>query len=140
MISKPKIYFAASIRGGQNDREIYALLIKELQRYGTVLTEHIVAATTTHLGSSGNVKDIYTQDMQWLSESNVVVLEVTQPSLGVGYELAQAEIQDKKILCLYRPQPGKDLSAMVAGNPQIKVKSYVHTEEAFAILKDFFSH
>ena len=33
--------------------------------------------------------------------------EVTQPSLGVGYEIGRAVAMDKKILCLYRPQDGK---------------------------------
>jgi hypothetical protein len=37
----------------------------------------------------------------------VVVAEVTQPSLGVGYEIGRAVAMNKKILCLYRPQEGK---------------------------------
>ena len=37
----------------------------------------------------------------------VLVAEVTQPSLGVGYEIGRAVDMDKRILCLYRPQPGK---------------------------------
>ena len=36
-----------------------------------------------------------------------LVAEVTQPSLGVGYEIGRAVAMDKKILCLYRPQEGK---------------------------------
>ena len=36
-----------------------------------------------------------------------IVAEVTQPSLGVGYEIGRAVAMDKKILCLYRPQDGK---------------------------------
>jgi hypothetical protein len=34
------IYFAGSIAGGRDDRELYALIIKQLQKFGTVLTEH----------------------------------------------------------------------------------------------------
>ena len=37
----------------------------------------------------------------------VLVAEVTQPSLGVGYEIGRAVDMNKRILCLYRPQPGK---------------------------------
>ena len=37
----------------------------------------------------------------------VVVAEVTQPSLGVGYELGRAKAMNKKILCLFRPKSGK---------------------------------
>ena len=37
----------------------------------------------------------------------VIVAEVTQPSLGVGYEIGRAYAMKKPILCLYRPQPEK---------------------------------
>ena len=37
----------------------------------------------------------------------VIVAEVTQPSLGVGYELGRAVAMGKRILCLYRPQENK---------------------------------
>lgn len=37
----------------------------------------------------------------------VVVAEVTQPSLGVGYELGRAVALGKPILCLFRPQSGR---------------------------------
>ena len=37
----------------------------------------------------------------------VIVAEVTQPSLGVGYEIGRAFDMNKPILCLYRPQQGK---------------------------------
>ena len=36
-----------------------------------------------------------------------IVAEVTQPSLGVGYELGRAVAMGKRILCIYRPQPDK---------------------------------
>uniref|UniRef100_A0A673T5T4 2'-deoxynucleoside 5'-phosphate N-hydrolase 1 n=1 Tax=Suricata suricatta TaxID=37032 RepID=A0A673T5T4_SURSU len=45
----------------------------------------------------------------------VVVAEVTQPSLGVGYELGRAVALNKRILCLFRPQSGRVLSAMIRG-------------------------
>ena len=38
-----------------------------------------------------------------------VVAEVTQPSLGVGYEVGRAVAMNKKILCIYRPQEGKSM-------------------------------
>ena len=36
-----RIYFAGSIRGGREDVQLYMKIIKILQRYGTVLTEHV---------------------------------------------------------------------------------------------------
>ena len=37
----------------------------------------------------------------------VLVAEVTQPSLGVGYEIGRAVDMKKKVLCLFRPQSGR---------------------------------
>lgn len=38
---------------------------------------------------------------------SVVVAEVTQTSLGVGYEIGRAVEMNKRILCLFRPGAGK---------------------------------
>lgn len=135
-----KIYFAASIRGGQDDRQLYAKLIEELGKYGEILTEHIVGNSTTHMGSPGKVEDIYKQDMDWLSKSTVMIAEVTQPSLGVGYEIAYAEMKKIPVLCLYRPSENKSLSAMIAGSPHTKLVNYQSFEEAKQAIKDFFNN
>lgn len=37
----------------------------------------------------------------------VIVAEVTQPSLGVGYEIGRAVALGKVIICLFRPDSGK---------------------------------
>ena len=34
----------------------------------------------------------------------VLVAEVTQPSLGVGYEIGRAVAMNKRTLCLFRPE------------------------------------
>lgn len=65
-----------------------------------------------------------------MREADVIVAEVTQPSLGVGYELGQAEALGKPILCLYRQQEGKRLSAMISGNPYPTIAIYQTLEEA----------
>ena len=49
---------------------------------------------------------IYERDVKWLAEADFVVAEVTQPSLGVGYELGYAEAHRKPTLCLFRPSSG----------------------------------
>ena len=38
---------------------------------------------------------------------SVLVAEVTQASLGVGYEIGRAVAMDKRILCLFRPESDK---------------------------------
>ncbi len=133
-----KIYFGGSIRGGRIDQQLYQELIDYLRRYGEVLSEHVGDPSVTHLGSKGTTKEIYRSDMVMLQESDTAVIEVTTPSIGVGYEIAKAE-ESKKVLCLYRPSENVSLSAMVAGNPNITLKEYRNVEEAIAHIDNFFA-
>ena len=78
-----KIYFAGSIRGGREDKELYAEIIKKLFAYGTVATEHVGNKDLTSGGEMHlSNHDIYARDIAWLTESDVVVAEVTTASLG----------------------------------------------------------
>ena len=84
-------------------------------------------------------KEIHSRDVQWLTDSDVVIAEVTTTSLGVGYELGIAESLQKKILCLHREPEGKRLSAMIAGNPKFIVRSYKDIGELDEIFVRFFA-
>ena len=133
-----KIYFAGSIRGGRDDKELYLQIITLLQQYGKVLTEHIGSAELSERGEMNVTEDfIYNRDMTWLKSSDVVVAEVTSPSLGVGYELGIAEMLNKKVLCLYRQKPEKSLSAMVAGNKAFRIENYKGLEDLNGIFDNF---
>ncbi|XP_039710442.1 5-hydroxymethyl-dUMP N-hydrolase [Pteropus medius] len=111
------LYFCGSIRGGREDRALYRRIVSRLRRFGAVLTEHVAAAELSARGEEAARGDrlIHDQDLAWLQQADVVVAEVTQPSLGVGYELGRAVALNKRILCLFRPQSGRVLSAMIRG-------------------------
>lgn len=130
-----KIYFAGSIRGGRDDQDIYLGIISLLKEYGEVLSEHIGNKDLTSYGQvTMTNQEIYTKDMNWVNEADIIIAEVTNPSLGVGYEIGFAESAQKKIIALYRPSEGKRLSAMIAGNKNIETIEYTSVPE----LKDFF--
>ena len=137
-----KIYFAGSIRGGRDDKELYLEIINLLGKYGKVLTEHIGDQNLSAMGENGpTVEYIYNRDMTWLNEADVMVAEVTTASLGVGYEIGRME--DRKtipILCLYREQDGKSLSAMIGGNNNLQIKNYKTIQNIEIILEDFFKN
>ncbi len=82
---------------------------------------------------------IYHRDMSWLEESDVVIAEVSTPSLGVGYEICKAESLNKKVLCLFRIQKNKRLSAMIGGNPDLKVLTYETLDEAKRHIDEFLN-
>jgi 2'-deoxynucleoside 5'-phosphate N-hydrolase len=137
---KRKIYFAGSIRGGRNDKELYLRLIRHLSKYGDVLTEHVGNTEIADEGEKGISDEfIFRRDVSWLRESDVVVAEVSTPSIGVGYEIGIAEGMNKPILCLFRNQGSKKLSAMIAGNSKLHVLRYDAFADALAYLDNFFN-
>ncbi|MBU1895709.1 nucleoside 2-deoxyribosyltransferase [Patescibacteria group bacterium] len=134
-----KIYFAGSIRGGRADVDLYLQIIDCLKQYGVVLSEHVGDKNIKLLGE-GNLKDEYirNRDLKWVLESEAMVAEVSTPSLGVGYEIRVAIENRKRVLCLYRPQDGKRLSAMIAGSPDVTNAEYRTLGDAKQIIDDFF--
>ncbi len=122
------IYFAASIRGGRRLQPTYQAIVDHLRQSGhTVLSEGVAFETMAEQGVPDEV--IYRQDTAWLDECDVVVAEVTVPSLGVGYEIGYAFHQAvKPVLCLCAS--GTRLSAMITGNPNLTVIFYDGLNEA----------
>jgi len=131
------IYFAGSIRGGRQDAELYSKLIDHLRTHGTVLTEHVGDDELLHQEKTMSEEEIFFRDMQWLIEADLVIAEVSVPSLGVGYELAAAERMGKRILCLCRKSVGDKLSAMIKGNPALALRRYEGLEEAWGLIDHF---
>lgn len=133
-----KIYFAGSIRGGRDDVQIYQELISFLKTFGQVLTEHVGDPGLTEKGDDGpDDRYIHDRDMQWLNACDLVVAEVSVPSLGVGYELGQAAALNKPVLCLYRPVSGRPLSAMISGSDKIEIRAWSSLEEAKDLIRTF---
>ena len=127
-----KIYFAGSIRGGRADAALYARMIDFMKEKGhTVLTEH-VGHPELNLLEQGQDKDgaIYAQDTAWLRESDLLIGECTNPSLGVGYELAYAESFGKPCYLFYN-KTRTQLSAMLTGDPYFHIFPYEKENELF---------
>jgi 2'-deoxynucleoside 5'-phosphate N-hydrolase len=135
-----KIYFAGSIRGGRDDVLIYETMITHLRSFGEVLTGHVGDPALSEAGDDGpSDQYIYDRDMAWLSACDLVVAEVSVPSLGVGYELGRAVAVGKPLLCLHRKTSARPLSAMIAGCPGIQKAIYESLEEAEIIMEKFIN-
>jgi|SRR5882672_4909180 len=132
-----KIYFAGAIRGGRNDAALYYEIVQQLRKYGEVLTEHLGNSELGVLGQDIGDRNIHDRDLDWLNTSDYLVAEVTVPSLGVGYEIANATQWGKPVLCLYRPAEGRSLSAMISGCNALTVREYQRPAELTEIFAEF---
>lgn len=119
---------------------VYREIISLLKMHGSVVTEHV--------GDEGEIsrrdmdlsdREIHDRDLQWIRESDMVVAEVTMPSLGVGYEIGRAVELAKPILCLYNSCSKKNLSAMVAGSESVSVHTYLDPADLDAVLSGFIA-
>src|ERR1043165_2276601 len=132
-----QIYFAGSIRGGRHDQALYFEIIERLRKYGQVLTEHIGDAGLSSVGEDKSDQDIHDRDLAWLKSADFLVAEVTTPSLGVGYEIGKATEGGKPLLCLFRAEAGRALSAMIAGCCGVTVREYRTPAEVESIFAEF---
>jgi nucleoside 2-deoxyribosyltransferase len=75
-------------------------------------------------------EDVYSRDIAWIRECDVLIAEVSTPSHGVGYELGFALGIGKPVLALCRKD--RKVTKMINGNPDknLRVKLYTSPEEA----------
>ena len=132
-----KIYFAGSIRGGRDEEKVYLKIIDYLSSFGEVLTEHVGYKNIDKKEQKYSDTYIFDRDVLWLKSSDVMIADVTVPSLGVGYEIGFAEALNIPILCLYNPKNKKPLSAMITGNKYVIWKEYNNFKEAQLLIKQF---
>jgi nucleoside 2-deoxyribosyltransferase len=133
------IYYASSIRGEHSEDStiVNKRIIEHLKKHGTVLTEHIGNDDIKNIGEDGLTdKEIHDRDWKWIESADVIIAEVSNPSLGVGYEIGRAVENNKKILCLFK-QGTKKLSAMIRGCDNILTEDYTDIEEALKKIDRF---
>ncbi|XP_065833444.1 5-hydroxymethyl-dUMP N-hydrolase-like [Oscarella lobularis] len=136
-----QLYFAGSIRAGRQDAQLYYSLVELLKSHGKIFTEHVADPNLSEAGDAHlDDKFIHDRDLDWLQQSDALIAEVTQPSLGVGYEIGRAVAMNKPVLCLFRPSSGKSLSAMIRGaqdGKSLVVQDYETLDEASTSFKTF---
>ena len=125
-----KVYFSCSITGGRNEEKVYAAIVKAMLDNGyEVPTAHLSSPDVMKMETIVVPEEIFTRDMRWLEECDVVVAEVSTPSHGVGYEIALGLTLGKPVLCCY--QEGKRVSKILTGNhhPGLTLIGYTTEEE-----------
>ena len=129
------IFFTGSIRGGRAHQPKHAFIVRALEKYGTVLSPTAYLDTLSEYGETELPREeIFKRERDALLKSDVVVAEVTTPSLGVGYLIACATTLQKRVLALYYGENTFKLSAMIKGDPMVEVHTYKTEEDIEKIL------
>jgi glycosyltransferase involved in cell wall biosynthesis len=133
-----KIYFCGSIAGGRQNAAVYRVIVEHLELVGhEVLTKHVAMSDVLTWEQTKTSQEVYARDMAWLRRCDAVVAEVTSPSLGVGYEIAEALHLGKPVLCMYRE--GTALTKLLTGNtePGLVVLAYTSDAELLSAVEAF---
>lgn len=138
-----KVYLACSIAGGRDHAHVYADIVQYIQDAGGQVLSDIFAdpSLTSEVGHTKDLtpRAIWERDMNWVRSADYIVAEVTNPSLGVGYELAMAEQLGIPVLALYCKTPGRRLSAMIEGSPHPTVVTYQDIHETKTAIQKFLA-
>ncbi len=124
------IYFSGAITGGRGDVPLYRRIVEKLEADGHRVIAGVVAATdVTASGEALDSESIFERDLKWIADvaasNGILVAEVSQPSTGVGYEIAAARYRfGIPVICLYRPTYTKRCTAMVTGDRGIETIEY----------------
>lgn len=124
-----KIYFSGSISGGRAHEAIYQHLVARLQAQGhQVLSAHVADPIALEREKEMPPQAVFERDSNWVKECEVLIAEVSTPSLGVGYEYGLAVQSGKPVLCVCRS--GVRLSKMITGNPAPNLTVATYSSEA----------
>lgn len=129
-----KFYFAGAIRGGREKLDVFIKINELLNNYGEVLDKHVANPNVFELEKDLTLEERYTRDIEWIKECDILVAEVSTPSLGVGYEISYAESLGKRIICVY----DKDIkiSAMIGGNNHLELIEYFDINDLLTKLEN----
>lgn len=138
-----KVYFGCSIAGGRDHAHVYEDIVKFIKDTGAELTSELFAdkSLTAESGTNPELapQEVWLRDTNWVKEADGLIMEVTQPSLGVGYEIALAESLNKPILALFYSGSERRLSSMIAGNPNVQIVEYKDALETKPAIKKFIN-
>ena len=122
-----KFYFAGAIRGGRDKVQTFIKINNLLKNYGIILDEHVANPNVSKIEENHSLSEIYNRDIEWLKDCDMVVAEVSTPSLGVGYELCFAENLGIPVIVLY--DKNINVSAMICGNSYFNFIPYDNDDD-----------
>uniref|UniRef100_A0A7C3WJW1 2'-deoxynucleoside 5'-phosphate N-hydrolase 1 n=1 Tax=Thermofilum pendens TaxID=2269 RepID=A0A7C3WJW1_THEPE len=132
-----KVYLAAPMRGVRGALPEVRELLRLIEGYGhEVLTKHVVD-DVLDVDRGVPPRVVFERDIQLLEEADVMVAEVSYPSLGVGFELAYFLMRGKPAAGLVLESRLGSLSALIQGItwPNFHLVVYASPQEAVERLR-----
>lgn len=137
-----KIYFTAATSGNDQFKPNYNRIINCLKNQAKVISgEQIVNQKLLSADRQMPKKAIFERERLRIDEADLMVAEVTKPSLGVGGEIVYALLKNKPVLALVFTEHEDKISPMIEGNPSDNLfLEHYDFDNLHLILKNFLHH
>lgn len=102
-----KVYFTAAISNTSSEvKANYKIIIKQLEKMGhTVIYSDTLIGERSVVDQSGEIALANQKKLsKWKKQSDVVLIEASTPSFGVGQEISEALTDNKQVVVLYTGQ------------------------------------
>lgn len=134
------VYCAGAIKGDTAYQNNYIEMIRFIES----MNHTALAELNGKFKSSIPLTDdqVYTRDIKWIEGCELMIAEISGPSLGVGFEIAYAIFQ-KEIPVLALVSSGvKKISAMITGcnSELLTIKRYKNIEDMQNIISKYFKN
>jgi 2'-deoxynucleoside 5'-phosphate N-hydrolase len=117
-----KCYLALPIQGVRGRDALYTQLAASLSECGVeILNPEVVHAPPLDLDESFAATAIASDNLRKLAQADLLLAEISWPSLGVGYEIAAAERAGIPVIAIHGTSD-RSVSKMILGN----VRPHVH--------------
>ena len=100
-----KIYFTASARGKELYSDNYTKIYKLIEDLGHKNLDNLVLKINPQKFYSGDQEDqadLYKNTVKLIKKADVIILEVSTPSLSMGYVMDRALDEGKPVIILYQ--------------------------------------
>lgn len=134
------VYCAAPIRGDQKFHNYCFDIIKQVSSLGHTALSELNDEFKPALPLTD--AEIFSRDTKWIDKSEIVIAEVSGPSLGVGFEISYSLYKKKiPVLALVNSE-AKDVSAMITGchSELLKITKYSDTEDLKKAVSTFIKN
>jgi nucleoside 2-deoxyribosyltransferase len=134
------IYCAGPIRGDVSYQKFYAEVINHIEDEGHSALAEFNGKFSMSIPLTD--RQIYKRDLKWIDGSNLMIAEISGPSLGVGFEIAYAIFQRKiPVLALVNSKV-ENISAMLSGcdSTLLSISEYTNIDEMKKNITEFINN
>ena len=123
------IYCAGPIKGDTTYQNSYQEIINFIDTLGHTALAELNGKFNSTIPLTDN--QIFKRDIKWIDGSDLMVAEISGPSLGVGFEIAYALFKKKIPVLALASKEVKKLSAMITGcdSELLTLERYGEVEE-----------